>query len=412
MNLDLILLVVFALLLGLLMYIKREKVAVEKIAFPFIYIVMYKTKIGIDLMDKIAKKFPKFTKIFGFLGVIFGFLTMTIIFVILTIKVYGFLFNGEPTPIAPLLPGVQAAPGVPILGFWHWIISIFILATVHEFSHGWLARLYDIKVKSSGFAVLGILLPIVPAAFVEPDEEKLNKVSRWKQLEVLAAGSFSNYLTALLFLILFLFVAAPLFSSTIHSEGVIVRDVQENYPANLSGMKTGEEILKVNNIDINNLDKFYDLVSGIKPGDEIKVLTNVSSYTLIAVEQPENFINRIAFWKDEYGYIGLITSPKISDFEDGKELLGKTLSWIGLLFYWLFTINLAVGMFNMLPLGPIDGGKMFLILSNVLIKNEKKAKKLWIFVSFFCLALILLGLMPFIFKLFNFIFGPVIGLIF
>ena len=412
MNLDLVLLLVFALLLGLLMYIKRDKVAVEKIVFPLIYIIMYKTKIGLEFMDKVAKRFPKFTRAFGFLGVIFGFLTMIIIFVVLTVKVYGFLFNGDPTPIAPLLPGIQATPEIPILGFWHWIISIFILATVHEFSHGWLARLHDVKVKSSGFAVLSIFLPVVPAAFVEPDEEKLNKISRWKQLEVLAAGSFSNYIVAFLFLILFLFAAAPALSSTIYNEGIIVREVHDDYPANLSGMNIGEEILSINNIEVNNFDGYYKIIKDIKPGDQINILTNVSSYSITTIEPPENFFSRIAFWRESKGYIGVTLSVINSDFEDGKELLGKILSWISLLFYWLFTINLAVGMFNMLPLGPIDGGKMFLIFSNVLIKNEKKAKKLWVFISFFCLALILLGLMPFIFKLFNFLFGSVIGLIF
>src|SRR3989344_238875 len=313
MNLDLVLLLVFALLLGLLMYIKRDKVAVEKIAFPLIYIVMYKTKIGLEFMDKVAKRFPKFTRAFGFLGVIFGFLTMIIIFVVLTVKVYGFLFN---------------------------------------------------------------------------------------------------YIVVFLFLILFLFAAAPALSSTIYNEGIIVREVHDDYPANLSGMNIGEEILSINNIEVNNFDDYYKVIKDIKPGDQINILTNVSSYSITTIEPPENFFSKIVFWREYRGYIGVTLSAINSDFVEGKELLGKILSWISLLFYWLFTINLAVGMFNMLPLGPIDGGKMFLIFSNVLIKNEKKAKKLWVFISFFCLALILLGLMPFIFKLFNFLFGSVIGLIF
>jgi len=412
MNIDLILLLVFALLLGILMYVKREKVIVEKIAFPLIYIVMYKTKWGLELMDKIAKKFPRFTKAFGSIGVVFGFLTMVLIFSVLTVKVFGFLFNGDPTPIAPLLPGIETAPGLPILGFWHWIISIFILATVHEFSHGWLARLHDIKVKSSGFAVLSIFLPVVPAAFVEPDEEQLNKVSKWKQLEVLAAGSFSNYVTAALFLVLFLFVVAPAFGSTIQSEGVIIVGLQEGYPAELSGITAGEEVLKVNGVDVNNINEFFDGLRNLKPGDNVELMTNVSSYMITTVEPPENFVSRIAFWKDAKGYLGIIPSPITSGFKEGQEILGKVLSWVSLLFYWLFTINLAVGMFNMLPLGPIDGGKMFLIVSNTLIKNEKKARKVWLFVSFFCLALILIGLMPFILKLLNFMFGPVVRLIF
>ena len=412
MNLDLILLLAFAMLLGCIMYFNRKRVVLEKIAFPLIYIVMYKTKLGLELMDKLAKKFPKFTKIFGFLGVVFGFLTMAVIFVLLTVKVYDFLFNNTPTPIAPLLPGIQTVPGIPVLGFWHWIISIFVLAVVHEFSHGWLARLYDIKVKSSGFAVLGIILPVVPAAFVEPDEAQLNNASKRKQLEILAAGSFSNYVAALIFLLLFLFIAVPALSSTIYSEGVVIAKSLDGYPANLSGLSDGDRVLRVNEIEINNINDFYNVLKEVGPGDGVHIETNVSSYDLIAAKAPKSFMNKLTFWKKERGYLGVLPLSLKSDFKEGYKILGEILSWISLLLYWLFTINLAVGMFNMLPLGPIDGGKMFLVAANFLLKDEKKARKLWTFISLFCLALIVIGMAPFLFKFFKFVFGPLIGLFF
>lgn len=412
MNIDLVLLLAFAVILGIVMYLNRDRVAIEKIAFPLIYILMYKTKIGLEMMDKLAKRFPKFTSVFGFLGIIFGFMSMAVIFTVLTIKVYDFLFNGTPTPIAPLLPGIQTVPGIPVLSFWHWIISIFILATVHEFSHGWLARLYDVKVKSSGFAVLSIVLPIVPAAFVEPDEKQLNDISKRKQLAVLAAGSFSNYVTAAIFLLLLVFLVAPVFSSTIETQGVLISFVQEGFPANISGVNAGEEVLSVNGADVKNMDDFLGQLKRIKSGDEIELVTNVSSYNIIAAEPPKSFINKISFWKNDNGYLGIFPSSISSDYKDGWRFAGRSLSWISLLFYWLFTINLAVGMFNMLPLGPIDGGKMFLVVANHFLKDEKKARKLWVFVSLFCLMLILAGLMPFILKLVNFAFGPLINLFF
>ena len=63
------------------------------------------------------------------------------------------------------------AKGVFYVPFFYWIISIFVIAVVHEFSHGLIARANNIKVKSSGFAFLALLVPIIPAAFVEPDEK-------------------------------------------------------------------------------------------------------------------------------------------------------------------------------------------------------------------------------------------------
>ena len=77
---------------------------------------------------------------------------MIFIFVLLFKGVYGFLFLGAQPPVAPLFPGVKT-PGLPVLSFFHWIIAIFILAGVHEFNHGLISRLYNIRVKSSGFAV-------------------------------------------------------------------------------------------------------------------------------------------------------------------------------------------------------------------------------------------------------------------
>jgi membrane-associated protease RseP (regulator of RpoE activity) len=411
-NIDLVLLLIFAIVLGIVMYFNRDKVKLEKIAFPLIYVLMYKTKIGLELMDKIAKKFPRFTAVFGFLGIIFGYLTMALIFVVLTVKVYDFLFNGTPTPIAPLLPGIQTVPGIPVLSFWHWIISIFILAGIHEFSHGLLARLHDIKLKSSGFAVLSVFLPVVPAAFVEPDEEQLNKRSKRQQLEVLAAGSFSNYVTAAIFLVLFLFVITPVFGSTIESEGVVIVGVYEDYPANLSGVVAGEEIWNVNGKNIQDIEDFFVSLEDVGPGDNVELTTNVSSYSIVTAEKPKDFMDKLAFWREERGYLGVVPSAITVDYKDGFKIIGKTLSWFSLLFYWIFTINLAVGMFNMLPLGPIDGGRMFYIAALFFVKDEKKAKKIWTFVSFFCLALIIVGLMPFILKLLGFVFGPLINLVF
>ena len=53
MNIDLVLFFVFILVLLILMVLKRKKLKLEKIAFPFIYMVLYRTKIGLKLMDKV-----------------------------------------------------------------------------------------------------------------------------------------------------------------------------------------------------------------------------------------------------------------------------------------------------------------------------------------------------------------------
>jgi len=212
-NYDLVLLFAFGLVLLAFMFLNKKNVHVEKILFPLIYMVLYRTKIGLILMDRIAKRFPRFVSVFSFLAVVVGFIGMAAILILLVNGTYAFLFKGAPPPVAPLFPGVRTTPGLPVLSFFHWIIAIFILATVHEFSHGLVSRLYNIRVKSSGFAVFSFLLPVIPAAFVEPDEEQLSKAKNKEQLGVLAAGSFSNLITSGVFFLIFLFILSPVVGS-------------------------------------------------------------------------------------------------------------------------------------------------------------------------------------------------------
>jgi len=61
--------------------------------------------------------------------------------------------------------------------------------------------------------------------------------------------------------------------------------------------------------------------------------------------------------------------------------------WITDLFYWLFLLNLGVGLFNLVPLGPIDGGRMFQVALER-IMHTHKAKRVWHTVSFIVLAII------------------------
>lgn len=93
-----------------------------------------------------------------------------------------------------LLPGYN-------LPFFEAVIALFIILVVHEGSHAVLARIARIPVLSSGIVLFGII-PI--GAFVEPDEEKLNKLERVKQTRVLVAGSTANLLTSVVFFVLFI----------------------------------------------------------------------------------------------------------------------------------------------------------------------------------------------------------------
>jgi membrane-associated protease RseP (regulator of RpoE activity) len=67
-------------------------------------------------------------------------------------------------------------------------------------------------------------------------------------------------------------------------------------------------------------------------------------------------------------------------------------------------ISIGVGLFNLLPLGPVDGGRMFHSLCLVFF-NEKVSKILLNIISFACLALIIINMIPWIEKLLGFIWN-------
>ena len=58
---------------------------------------------------------------------------------------------------------------------------------------------------------------------------------------------------------------------------------------------------------------------------------------------------------------------------------------------WLYILNLGIGLFNLLPLGPVDGGRM---LQTALLRffSEKRANAIWKNVSIFFLMVIIFNI--------------------
>ena len=185
------------------------------------------------------------------------------------------------------------------------------------------------------------------------------------------------------------------------SEGVLIREVVEGYPISESGIKEGEKILEIDGVEIENVNDFIEGLNELESGDELEIVTNVSSYDLIAVDHPES----------DKGYLGLSVGAEKQYLNEEYGVFGGIISWLSLLVFWVFAANMGVGLFNLLPMGPLDGGKMFHHVALKFFKKEKMAKIIWMIVSFFCLGLIVISLAPFIGKLLSFVFGLVVGLI-
>lgn len=313
------LIIIFIIVLFILFFLFRNKrnVEVQKFLFPLFYFVMYRTRLGLNLMDRLSKFLPGFQRFFFSCGYVLSFVFMLFI-------CFMFIFASVNIFFAKEVPGAMIVAPINVKGVFYvpvlyWLLSIFVIAGVHEFAHGLVARLYNIKLKSSGFAFLGIVFPIIPAAFVEPDEKVLVKRKLSHQLSVFAAGPFINIVTSVLFLFMFLFVIRPLISYFFLNDfSSFIQSVQDN-----NGSLSAEVVFR--NINFV-LDGAYSM--GFK----------------------------LAFWF--YG-----------------------------LFYWLFLLSFGIGLFNLLPVGPVDGGRM---LHAVLDKyfSHKICERVFGFITVFFVVLL------------------------
>ncbi len=156
------------------------------------FILMIRTQRGKGLIEKISKP-KRFWNVFGDFGTVFtliGMIFMTLgmlalLPVVLRPREDAIVFGAKEIFV---IPGVN--PFVPL---WYGIAALIITLVVHEGGHGILARANNMKIKS-----LGLLYAIVPiGAFVEPDEEELLASPRRKRLRVYAAGATINIVLSL-----------------------------------------------------------------------------------------------------------------------------------------------------------------------------------------------------------------------
>jgi len=371
------LIALFLVVTGLLVYKYRSKLVIQKppILFPLFYVVMYKSRVGINLMNRMALKFPRLLKFLGFASILVGFLGMgVVVYSILQSFLDVFTKPEAAAGVAPVLP--INIDGVFFVPFFYWIISIFVLAVVHEFSHGVIARVYKMPLKSTGFAFIGILLPLIPFAFVEPNEAAMARRSLKQQLSVLGAGAFSNILLGVVLFFLFVAAAPAISNALLEFDGVDIEGfVDGNSPLKDAGVSEGERITGFNNIQVTHYTNFTDALENTKPGETVRITTNVSEYSVVLGKNPD---------VPERGFLGVFAVPHSEIKEEAQSRLGgffvPVVFWFLGLWATMYILNIGVGLFNLVPIGPIDGGRMFKLVS-VKFLGKGKGEKLWKYVS-------------------------------
>ncbi|HEV8361187.1 MAG TPA: site-2 protease family protein, partial [Candidatus Thermoplasmatota archaeon] len=301
-----------------------------------------------------------------------------------------------------VLPGIN-----PLIPLWYGLLSLAIALIVHEGAHGVVARAHQIKVKS-----LGLLLLVVPiGAFVEPDEEELERAPTRAKNRVFAAGIMSNLVVA--------FLCAAAFSAAwgnvaVAHDGLAITSVVDGQGASLAGLQPGMIITSLDGRQVRTADDFASVINATHAGDTIAVglwsqgealerqvqLTDKYAYYARTNPQLNNetfrgkgfmgissvpmaffqFLRDLSADPAAQGTVGLGTylllpipsiagtglSPLPADFEPLYTIGGLAAAipapvfWVTVnSLYWIFWLNLMVGTFNALPLGFLDGGQMF-----------------------------------------------------
>jgi membrane-associated protease RseP (regulator of RpoE activity) len=179
--------------------------------------------------------------------------------------------------------------------------------------------------------------------------------------------------------------------------------ILEKAPAVLAGMRGA--IVQADDVEILRLDDLRWFLENKNPGDIVRFVTEdeegVNEYDIMLSEHPDG---------SGRAYLGIghnqaeprgIIQKVLSRFMDFKEYSTRyTPTWDGdfvyfiyHLLWWVMVINLLVALFNMMPLGMLDGGRFFYLAVLGIFGSERLAKRSYQFATY--LILFMFALMMF-----------------
>lgn len=352
--------------------------------------IVWRTKRGLGLLDRISNSGRRFWKIFGILGAVVGIALMFFMVINLAANAF-YLFSIESQTASS--SGVQIVlPGVTI-PFIAGIVGIATVLLVHEPAHGVILRYLGMKTKSTGL----LLFLIIPGAFVEEDEDEFEEAPVSNRIQVAGAGPFANIIFGTLCLGLVLAFVVPL-------SGIFVSGVSENTPAMEAGLSQGMHLREIDGLQITDYEVFDNYMEDTYPGQTVTVHTDENSYSVTLEEHPT----------ENKGYIGIylvesvsrtnFSNPLFTSYVMFQEVRGhpvinqyaydSRIPWfLIIVLKWMFVLNIGIGAFNLLPLKPLDGGH---IIEGIAEKGSSKstAKNVARIFSVFTLAIILMNFIP------------------
>lgn len=298
------------------------------------------------------------------------------------------------------------------------VFLLGFLIFIHEGGHFLVAKLCKIKVKefAIGFGPIiwkkegketkYVLRAIPLGGFVnllgeeqEVDEEgSFSKAGAFKKIAILLAGGMVNIIFGLVVYFVLATTTGTFVSTT-------VEQTMENYAAEVAGIKVGDKVLQVNGKEIKRKSQI-DKILEKNNGEELKVLVERDNEQIEVILKPtfeenENITRKYylgiifqvvegslanniyyGFWDTiEFStsivdgvkelFIGNVGVEQLTGPVGISEVIVKTENSSQFI-YILALISVSLGVTNLLPIPPLDGGKILLVAIEGIIRRPIK----------------------------------------
>jgi membrane-associated protease RseP (regulator of RpoE activity) len=364
-------------------YIYKKKLFGDHVAFYGPILAIRSKRVGfLDAFTPLAT----FLRLYATFGVIMVVVISVLITLMLFLSLqYTLIVQPPPTGIYEpqnilLLPGINDY--IPST-FAVWFAFVLTIA-VHELGHGILSRVEGIRVRA-----IGALIAVIPIGFfVEPDESELEQAKPVPKVRMFGAGITNNIVLGVICftgMILLFGVAVP-------TDGPVIQGVYENYSATQAGVPPWSLITGIDGIAVSTRDQVSAYLDTTVPGQNITLQVEkdsvTSSYDLTLSSWPPQTVNRTTGFMGVYYYNGPLVSEVVADSLSPIGFLrlitvpfdtsaaGQSLRVLAVetpatefytvpgawfwgaihLLFWAGWININVGIFNAIPLVPLDGG--------------------------------------------------------
>ena len=280
----------------------------------------------------------------------------------------------------------------PYLPVGYVLISLIITIVVHEAGHGIVARVYNVKIESTG-VVFFFVVPI--GAFVNIEQKELEKTPLKYKSSILTAGVLNNMVLASISLFGLYLVVSSLYSLPVsggQEAGVLIDRVNKGSLAEKIHLTEGSVIQTISGKNVrsiedlreqlqskSNLGKTIEITWAVKNKPIVRGSITLPSsvnenkgilgVTISTIGDPKTVLNDYKSLFSGTTVLRLLAPPTIQErivpFSDlmaeryDSTIFGSSYALLANMFFWLWFINFNVAVFNALPIGPLDGGQLY-----------------------------------------------------